>query len=103
MARFDSGVTLTADDHARLTGQILDVFRVLSDFRWHTLDDVAKRSGAPAASASAQIRNLRKARFGGHVLDRRHVGNGLYEYRLVPAKKPEVFVQVPFFGEGATR
>jgi hypothetical protein len=37
----------------------------------------------PRSIHIAQLRHLLKERFGSHVIDKRHLGNGLYEYRLV--------------------
>lgn len=76
-------------DGRRLTGQILRVFEVMQDQKWRTLGELAALSGAPESSASAQLRNLRKTRFGGHTVNRRPRGDrahGLYEYQLVEKK-----------------
>jgi hypothetical protein len=73
-------------DHERLTGQIKRVFDLMCDSKWRTLDEIASTTGDPPASISAQLRHLRKERFGGHTVGRRaRAGNrsGLYEYRLV--------------------
>jgi hypothetical protein len=40
----------------------------------------------PQASISAQIRHLRKDRFGGHTIERTHAGDGLFVYKLVAPK-----------------
>ena len=32
---------------------------------------------------AAQLRHLRKERFGAHTIDRKHMGKGLYRYRLI--------------------
>ena len=40
-------------------------------------------------SVSADLRNLRKERFGGRTVDRRYVKNGIYEYYLVPEEKDD--------------
>jgi hypothetical protein len=70
-------------DAVRLTGQLERVFMLMRDSEWRTLDDIARATGDPPASVSAQLRHLRKARFGSHQVYKRHLGNGLYEYRLV--------------------
>jgi hypothetical protein len=44
---------------------------------------VARMTGDPEASVSAQLRHLRKPRFGGHTVERRYMSNGLYEYKLI--------------------
>ncbi len=76
-------------DQARLTGQLLRVWEVMQDGKWRTLDELSRLAAAPAASASAQLRHLRKPRFGSHTVDMRVRGersNGLWEYRLIVNK-----------------
>ena len=80
--RFDGADYVPARDDPRLQGQILRVWRALQDKDWHTLEEIAVKTGDPTPSVSAQLRHLRKARFGEHVIERRHIENGLYEYRL---------------------
>jgi hypothetical protein len=89
---FDGPAYSPEHDQARLTGQILRVFEVMKSGDWMTLQEIEHRIFEvfgrldPQASISAQLRHLRKPRFGGHTVDRRHRGDkarGLYEYRLV--------------------
>lgn len=73
-------------DHARLTGQILRVWDLMRDGHWRTLQEIADRTGDPPASISAQLRHLRKKRFGLHTVERRSRGDrvaGLWEYRVL--------------------
>ncbi len=73
------------DDSARLSGQIRDIFMHMKDGRWRTLNEIEGALRYPQASISAQLRNLRKSRFGGHVIDKRRRGDrkgGLFEYSL---------------------
>jgi len=70
-------------DRRRLTGQIQRVYRLMSDGEWRTLDEIAQATGDPPASVSAQLRHLRKPRFGSHRVVKEHAGHGLYLYRLV--------------------
>jgi hypothetical protein len=73
-------------DHVRLTGQIKRIYDLMQDGTWRTLDEIHRGTGDPHASISAQLRHLRKPRFGSHIVDRRARGdrsNGLYEYQLV--------------------
>ena len=69
-------------DAARLNAQLFRVYRALKDGQWHTLSDLALITGDPTPSISARLRDLRKAKFGGHVITRRYVDRGLWEYRL---------------------
>ena len=77
--------TPTADD-LRLKGQLARIFDVMRDGQWRTLEELAEQAHAPAASASAQLRNLRKEPAGSHTIEKRSRGArnvGLYEYRLL--------------------
>jgi hypothetical protein len=60
----------------------------MRDGRWRTLEEIHKTTlGEPVASISAQLRHLRKPRFGSYRVERRHrgdPGSGLYEYRVLP-------------------
>ncbi len=80
--RFDGAAYVHDRDAPRLTDQLHRILGVIRDRQWHTLGEIEDRTGDPQASISAQLRNLRKFRFGSHTIDRRYVGNGLYEYRL---------------------
>ena len=74
------------DRHA-LTGQIRRVAALMADGVYRTLREIADSTGDPEASVSAQLRHLRKERFGKHTItSRRRVVNGeetrQWEYRL---------------------
>jgi hypothetical protein len=84
--RFDGPAYDPKYDHARLTGQLSRVFNCMKDSHWRTLDEIAKLTNDPHASISAQLRHLRKERFGGHTVNRRARGDrshGLFEYQLL--------------------
>ena len=73
-------------DDVRLTGQILRVARAMISGEWKTLNEIADVTRDPQASISAQLRHLRKVRFGSHTLLKRPRGDrhvGLWEYRLI--------------------
>lgn len=71
-------------DWTRLSTQIGRVFTLMRDSRWRSLHDIAASTGDPEASISAQLRHLRKDRFGSHTVEKKHLGNGFYHYRLIP-------------------
>lgn len=79
--QFD-GPSLTDADHERLGKQLARIFEVISDHEWRTPEQLEDATGYRWASISAQLRHLRKPRFGSHVIEREHVGGGLYRYRL---------------------
>ena len=82
--RFNGADYDRSRDDARLTGQILRVWNCVSDGKWKTLKQIAQETGDPEASVSAQLRHLRKPRFGGYTVEREYIDNGLYRYRLIP-------------------
>ena len=72
-------------DDARLTKQLGRVWSALQGGRWMTLREIASHTQDPEASISAQLRHLRKPRFGSYTIEKRRRGtpaHGLYEYRL---------------------
>lgn len=80
-------------DLARLNDQHLRVYRVMRDGEWRTLGAIAMQTGDPEASISARLRDFRKPRFGGHTVERRHIGVGLWAYCLIwneDIPRPEV-------------
>lgn len=84
-------------DFERLTGQIRRVFTCMLDGKWRTLKEIAEATGDPEASVSAQLRHLRKDRFGAHTILKRRRGipsDGLFEYRLEPAYKQKKWTDV---------
>ncbi len=80
--RFDGADYVPARDDARLTGQLLRIWNVMKDGHHWKLSEIATLTGDPEASISAQLRHLRKPRFGAHTIRLRFLGNGLYEYWL---------------------
>ena len=72
-------------DNARLSSQLLRVKELMLDGVWRSIDEISAITTDPPASVSAQLRHLRKSRFGSYVVDRRPSGdrkNGLFHYRL---------------------
>jgi hypothetical protein len=81
--KFDGAGVLSKADDSRLSKQ----HETIRDFmlghgEWKTLGEIATALDYPEASVSAQLRHLRKGRFGGYFVDREHVGNGLFRYRV---------------------
>jgi hypothetical protein len=83
------GESIMQIDTARLAGQLARVYSLMVDGRYRTLSEIAVQTGCLETSASARLRDFRKAKFGGHtVLPRRVEGvQGLYEYKLVLNQK----------------
>ena len=85
-ARFDGVTYEPALDRTRLTAQVKIVWALMLDRRWRSLHEIHQQCGAPEASISARLRDLRKTRFGGHMVNRRRrtIEAGTWEYQLVP-------------------
>jgi hypothetical protein len=84
--RFNGPVYEPKFDQERLTGQILRIFDLMGDGEWRTLGEIEGITSDPPASISAQLRHLRKERFGSHTVNKRPRGdreNGLWEYQLL--------------------
>ena len=82
LPRFNGSDYKPERDNKRLTGQIERVYNVMKDGKERSLVDISDATGDPEASVSAQLRHLRKERFGGHVIKKSYVTNGLYLYRM---------------------
>ena len=92
-AKAHDGVTYDpAVDAVPLNRQQQAVYTLMSDGHWRTLADVAARLEYPEASISARLRDLRKAKWGGHTVERRRqvrlsdYQSRTWEYRLIVVK-----------------
>lgn len=83
-ARFDGPAYSPGEDDARLTEQIRRVFDALNGRGWRTVAEIAAETRDPEPSVSAQLRHLRKARFGLWNVERRKREGckALHEYQI---------------------
>lgn len=89
------GATYDPDaDHDRLAKQLRRVYLFMADEQWHTSVAIEQGTNIWWSSASARVRDLRKAKFGAHTILRRSVGDGtrLCEYRMIINNDPAVIV-----------
>lgn len=77
----DGATFVEARDGKRLAKQKTAVRDVMLDGEWRTLGLIAQITGAPEASVSARLRDLRKA---GYLVERKYVARGLHQYRVTP-------------------
>ena len=62
---------------------MLDVFHVSAGRGWATLSEIKEMTGVPETYVSMDLGQLREARYGGYIVERRHRENvGTYEYRV---------------------
>ena len=83
--KFDSETYSEGLDKERLGRQLAAVKALMGDGAWRSLREISAAVGCPEASASARLRDLRKHRCGGHLVERRRRGDpaaGVHEYRL---------------------
>lgn len=80
--RFDGETYDPVRDGARLTSQLDRVYHFMKDGKWRTLRTISEAANGTEASVSARLRDLRKSKFGRHVVLRRHIVNGLWQYKL---------------------
>lgn len=89
--RFDGSDYNPDLDDKRLTGQIKDIYNLMVDGVWRTLGEIEAAVKHPQASISAQLRHLRKKRFGKNTVNKRRRGDetqGLFEYQLLLNTEP---------------
>lgn len=79
---FDGATYDAARDGERLAGQLRRVQALMADGQWRTLAQIAQAVGGSEAGVSARLRDLRKPRFGGHVIEREYVRDGQWMYRM---------------------
>lgn len=73
---------VTKRDTGRLQEQMAKIKELMLDGKWRTLSEISAITGAPEASVSAQLRHLRKPKFGNYIVERNYINDGLYEYRV---------------------
>lgn len=91
--RFNGPEYEPENDQRRLSKQHIRIRELMLDGQWRTLGEIAARTGDPQASISAQLRHLKKDRFGAFRLEKQRRGDrkrGLYEYRLKPPDPSEI-------------
>lgn len=72
-------------EEGRLKKQHETIRDILFGGQWLTLKELSQMTGYPEASISAQLRHLRKERFGAFIIEKRRVdglASGLWEYHL---------------------
>lgn len=75
-----AGSTFSAAlDGKRLAKQAEAVREFMADGQWRSLAEISAATGAPEASASARLRDFRRA---GETVERRRRSAGTWEYRV---------------------
>ena len=77
---------------------------MLEHGEWRTLAEIREALRFADSSISAQLRHLRKPRFGSYRVEKRRRGGGTWEYRVSPAeqlfalndRRPASAEQAPF-------
>ena len=72
-----------AIDGARIGRQMSDIRNIMVTGAAYTLAELEDRTGYPQSSISAQLRHLRKDRFGGYDVQKRRRTAGTWEYFIV--------------------
>ena len=85
---FDGPDYVPERDCKRLTSQLHRVKNAMLSGEWKTLSQLEAEIGSPQSSISARLRDLRKERFGGYIVERKYESNGLFCYRILLETKP---------------
>ena len=83
---FDGATYIPELDGVRLGSQLERVKALMSDGQWRKLNDIVAECGGNTASISARLRDLRKEKFGGHVVTSERVGSrtgGYWKYQVI--------------------
>ena len=89
-------MTTHEEQQDRARDQLFRVWNYLRNHTWVRVPEMAEALGISQTGAASRIRDLRKAKYGGHIVLRRFLGHGIYEFSLgsgavVPeSKDPEV-------------
>src|SRR5262245_10856013 len=77
-------------DYERMNGQLRRVYEVMKDGHWHSLESLAREAGGTVASVSARVRDFRKRKYGSRLVERKHIKEGLFLYRMVKGGNQEI-------------
>lgn len=66
----------------KLTGDLKMIFDIMSDGQAHLVSDIAKTLDLPECSVSAQLRHLRKKKWGSKNIQRKSLTKGISFYIL---------------------
>lgn len=80
---FDGSDYVPSLDRERLAGDLERIQVLMLDGQWRTLREISQATGAPEGSVGAQLRHLRKRRFGSWQVPKKNLGNGLWAYRVL--------------------
>ena len=97
--KFNGPDYIPLEDNSRLEKQHERIRNLMIDGQWRTLSEIATHTKDPQASISAQLRHLRKPRFGRFKIEKRSRGErkkGLFEYRLMPPNEFEIQQKMDF-------
>lgn len=76
------GPAIQPEDVQSIARDLDRVKRCLCDGRWRTLEEIAAETGVSLVSVGSRVRDLRKRKFGGYVVERERTGLRRYVYRL---------------------
>lgn len=82
-------------DSARLSSQLERVKQLMNDGEWRTLPQIQAIVGGSEAGISARLRDLRKQKFGGLIVNRKRIGDpskGLWVYQVQESVQPVEYV-----------
>jgi len=85
-ARFNGSDYDHVIDGPRLGNQLNKIFELMKDAEYRTLEQISLITSVPTPSVSAQLRHLRKQRFGSHIVNKKNFGGGLFMYQLIVNK-----------------
>ena len=82
---FDGDTYNRERDYDRLNKQQKEIFDIVIDGEWRTLSELEYLTDYrhPPQSISARLRDFRKKKFGGFLVERKYIINGIHSYRVL--------------------
>lgn len=78
---------MSVKERKKLNKGLQRVLDIMSDGEWWKMDEIAAQADMREGSVGSRIRELREPRHGGYTIERRHVGDRQYEFRLIVNKQ----------------
>jgi len=77
------GPEITEEEQKKMSGARLQVFSVMRDGEWRTLEYLRDVVGSPTQSIAIYLRSFREKKYGGYVVNKRKRGKTrIFEYQL---------------------
>ena len=89
MPNLQSGPELDKVGSAARISRPQILFNLMKGGEWFTLQQLTELVGGSESGVSAAVRRFRRARYGGHTVNKQKISKNLFQYQLIPNKHQE--------------